>query len=137
MSAIVIERVYPAAKEVLWQWLTEDERLSQWSMKCQGFVLEIGNVFIFETPSNPIWGGILKNTLIEFEMYELLVYTCQTTKPVLDTRVKWELTEAEEGTKLRLTHGGFTMKQFMNQAMLNNEWKRMIHEFLPEKLQNG
>lgn len=136
MATINIQKSYPVSKKELWKWLTQDELLSQWCMTSKGFELRDGNNFVFETKANPFWGGVFKNHLTDFVMYESLSYDCLANKPMLTTQVTWTLSDQGGETLLSLEHSGFAWHQLLYKNMIEKGWHKMMHQHLSDKLKD-
>jgi len=134
MSVIRLEKTYPAPKEVVWEYLVTDELLSSWCMPSKGFSLVKGQKFDFNIPPNIFFSGTFHNTVLEFSDGAFLSYQCTTTKPKLDTVIKWTLTEQGDKTKLGLEHSGFKTSQWLTKIMLKSGWEKMMYSHLHEKL---
>ena len=136
MGTIQIEKAYATTKEVIWDFLTQDTLLSSWCMPTKGFELGKDTKFVFEIKPNIFFGGTFHNTLIDFEHGVFLSYQCASTKPKLDTIVKWMLVEKDGETILSLEHSGFKASQWLTKIMLTSGWKKMMHEHLLDKITN-
>jgi uncharacterized protein YndB with AHSA1/START domain len=134
MSVIRIEKAYPVPKEAVWKHLIKDELLSLWCMPSKGFALEKGQRFEFNIPSNIFFSGTFQNEVKDFSNGEFLSYKCTSTKPKLDTIVKWTLAEANGETKLAIEHSGFKGSQWLTKTMLASGWRKMMNVHLLEKL---
>lgn len=134
MPTIRLEKTYNVPKEAVWKHLVNDELLGKWCMPCTGFVLEKGQKFDFNIPPNAFFSGVFNNTLMDFDEFSHLSYKCTSTKPKLDTTVKWVLSETGGKTTLTLEHGGFNPSQFMTKAMLKSGWKKMMNQHLEAEL---
>ena len=134
MSVIRLEKIYPVPKEAVWEYLIKDELLSLWCMPSNGFALEKGQKFDFNIPSNIFFSGIFHNKVMDFQSETFLSYQCTSTKPKLDTIVKWTLTEKNGKTKLTLEHSGFKGTQWLTKIMLASGWRKMMNSHLYDKL---
>ena len=134
MSTIYLERTYNAPKEAVWKYLIDDELLGKWCMPCTGFALEKGQKFDFNIAPNTFFSGTFNNTLEDFENFLHLSYKCTSTKPKLDTIVKWTLLETDGKTTLKLEHSGFKSTQFATKAMLKSGWEKMMNQHLEAEL---
>jgi len=136
MSAIKLEKTYPIPKEIVWEHLIKDELLSAWCMPCAGFALSKGQAFDFNIPPNIFFSGIFHNKVVDFSEYKFVSYQCTSTKPQLDTLVKWTLADESGKTKLTLEHSGFKGSQWLTKIILASGWKKMMYSHLHDKLAN-
>jgi len=134
MSVINLTKTYPAPKSVVWEHLIKDELLSSWCMPSTGFALEKGQNFTFNIPSNIFFSGVFNNTVLDFKDETFLSYKCTSTKPKLDTVVKWSLVETAGKTTLSLEHSGFRASQWLTKIMLKSGWSKMMNAHLHDKL---
>lgn len=134
MATIHIQKTYPVPRSQLWQWLTTDDKLSQWCMTSKGFVLRDGNNFVFESKPNLFWGGVFKNHLTDFELHKSISYDCLTDKPMLTTQVTWTLEDQGGQTLLTLEHSGFRWNQLLYKSLIEKGWTKMLTEHLYHKL---
>jgi len=134
MSVINVTKTYPAPKSVVWEHLIKDELLSAWCMPSTGFALEKGQHFTFNIPSNIFFSGVFNNTVLDYKNETFLSYKCTSTKPKLDTVVKWSLVETAGKTTLSLEHSGFRTTQWLTKIMLKSGWRKMMNAHLHDKL---
>jgi len=98
--------------EVVWEYLTTAELLSQWLMP-NDFQPVLGHEFKFTTKPLPIFDcdGIFHCKVLEIDPTTKLSYSWKggpgNGKINLDTLVKWTLVEKNNGTELKLEHSGF------------------------------
>lgn len=130
---------YPHAPEVVWEYLTNPELLSQWLME-NDFKPIIGHKFQFLTKPKIRLGfdGIINGEVMELIPLQKLSYTWNSGS--LNSRVTWTLIAQEGGTELKLVHSGFTgMKNFLPYLIMNKGWQRIGKRILArinEKLQS-
>ena len=136
MATIKLATKYPVVKELVWEQLVHDELMSDWCMPCSGFALVKGQAFTFQIDANAFFDGTFYNTVTDFADGAFLEYRCVAKKPVLDTVVRWTLTEQDGATTLNLEHSGFKGSAFMTKTMLTAGWKKMMTAHLSKKLTN-
>jgi uncharacterized protein YndB with AHSA1/START domain len=105
-GAIVLEVEYPHPIERVWRALTDTTALGRWLMP-NDFVPEVGHEFTFRTAPEQGWNGVVHCRVVELDPPHRLVYTWRGGDGRLDTVVKFTLTYAAGGTRLRLEHSGF------------------------------
>ncbi|WP_304237124.1 SRPBCC domain-containing protein [Jiulongibacter sediminis] len=131
----------PQSPEVVWEYLTDSELLSQWLMK-NSFKPELGYEFQFHTKPMPKVGfdGIVYCKVIELNKPHKLSYTwvggMPGKKPNLDSVVTWTLKAIEGGTELYLEHAGFRgVKNLIGYLAMNSGWKK-IGKRIQELIEN-
>jgi len=102
---------YSHTPEVVWEYLTNAELISQWLMP-NDFQPIVGHDFTFRIKPIPEFefDGILYCKVLEMILYEKLSYSWKggpgNGKINLDSVVVWTLTEKDNGTELLLVHSG-------------------------------
>ncbi|MEO3403201.1 SRPBCC domain-containing protein [Mucilaginibacter sp. CAU 1740] len=107
MSAqpFVIERVYAAPIEKVWEAITVNEKMKQWYFDLADFKPEVGFEFEFT-------GGDDKQQFLHLCRVtkvvdgKLISYTWRYDGYEGESEVTWELFPEGEGTRLKLTHSG-------------------------------
>ena len=103
--------------EVVWEYLTKAELISQWLME-NDFLPIVGHDFRFRTRPLPNFDfdGILYCKVLEIVPYKKLSYSWKGGpgggKITMDSVVLWTLDPKEGGTELWLRHSGF--KELVN-----------------------
>jgi uncharacterized protein YndB with AHSA1/START domain len=107
-SAIRTETVYRHPPDRVWRALTDSDALATWLMP-NDFVPELGHRFTFRTqPVPPYFDGVVHCEVTELDPPKTLAYTWRGM-PGMNTVVRWELTETEDGTLVVCTHSGFDL----------------------------
>ena len=111
--AIVIEDFLAHSPEMVWKALTTREYLDRWLMK-NDFELTVGHKFTFQARPMGDWNGIVNCQVLEADPPRKLVYSWvggsannAVHGSILDSVLTFELTPADGGTRLKLTHDGF------------------------------
>jgi uncharacterized protein YndB with AHSA1/START domain len=120
---VVIERVFPHAREKLWRALTESPLLAQWLMK-NDFEPEVGRRFQFRSEPVPQWDGVIDCEVLIVEPLKQLSYSWGTMG--MGSVVLWTLTPAEGGTHVRVEQSGFGPDQERNYQGAKYGWQRFF-----------
>ena len=75
MTEIRVVRDYPHSPAKVWRALTDPELLALWSMRPEGFSLEIGARFKFHGKANRHWRGFVECQMLEVEPPSRLRYS--------------------------------------------------------------
>jgi uncharacterized protein YndB with AHSA1/START domain len=124
---------FPHPPEVVWEYLTKAELISQWLME-NDFQPIIGYDFQFRTRPLPNFNfdGIVYCKVLEVIPPKKLSYSWKggpgNGKITLDSVVEWTLHPKDNGTELQLDHRGFaetdlTMYSLMDEGWLKNMQK--------------
>lgn len=102
------EIVYPHALERVWRALTDSSELAAWLMD-NDIEPRIGHRFTFrEAPDPPLFSGIVYCEITDCRPCTHLAYTWSSPPNLQETLVSFTLTPVEHGTRLVLTHTGFS-----------------------------
>ena len=102
---------YSHTPEVIWEYLTDSELISQWLMP-NDFKPIVGHDFTFRTKPIPQFefDGIIYCKVLEIIPYKKLSYTWKggpgNGKINLDSVVEWKLSPKDDGTEVLLEHSG-------------------------------
>jgi uncharacterized protein YndB with AHSA1/START domain len=103
-NSIQIERNFEASAELLWEALTNNERLKEWYMDFEGkFKAEVGHVFEFESgpPEGKQW--LHRAKVLEVIENKKLVHTWSYPGYSGEARLTWELVaQGTEKTLLKM-----------------------------------
>lgn len=116
-ESIEVDYDLPHPPEKVWRALTEPVLLAKWLME-NDIRAEVGAEFTFQaTPIPGQWDGRVQCKVLEVERPRLLRYSwvggsdsIEGYGGRLDTVVTWTLEATAEGTRLHLSHSGFTEK---------------------------
>ena len=124
---IRIERFYPYTIDKVWNAIATAEALENWLMP-NDFRLEKGRDFTFRTKPQPGFDGMVKCTVIDYEIPSRLVYTWQGGPLKKPTTVSFELVQMENGTMLYFSHSGFDgfINQYIARFILGKGWKDLL-----------
>lgn len=132
---IVVDEVFPHAPQTIWKTLTDGALMARWlGMTPTGFEAVKGNRFTYQTtPAGP-WDGTIRCEVQEVIPNERLVYAWKGGDDAntgygskLDTVVTFTLSEAANGTRLRLVHSGFVMpKNDTAYKNMSGGWKKVV-----------
>lgn len=132
MRDIVVTRLLPYPRAMVWAALTEADQLSAWLMP-NDIRLEPGHRFTFRTDPAPGFDGIVHSEVLEVVPDERLVITWRGGP--LDTVVTFALADAPGGTLLTLRHAGFAgFSNALPRIVLGFGWRRLLGRKLPAQL---
>ena len=137
-KAIRYNWFYDAKPEIVWDFLTIPELLSQWLMPNDIRPVK-GHAFMFRTKPIPQmdFDGNVYCEILEAKPFEKLIYSWKggpgNGELTLDSVVTWTLIEQDRGTKLFLDHDGFDSEgnQYGFEAM-SAGWKGKMESTLDE-----
>lgn len=122
---------FPHPQELVWEYLTDPDLMSQWLMK-SNFKPELGHEFQFKTKPLPKLGfdGNVYCKVLEIDEPHKLVYSwvggMPGKTPNLDSVVTWTLIPKDGGTELQLEHAGFRgVKNLISFLAMNSGWKKI------------
>ncbi len=120
--------------EVVWEYLTKAELISQWLME-NDFQPIVGHEFQFRTkPMAAIeFDGTFYCKVLEIVPYKKLRYSLKcgpgNGKISLDSVVVWTMVEKDKGTELLLEHTGFKeIENLTIYSMMNEGWLKNIQK---------
>ena len=125
---------YTHPAEMVWEFLTQSELLTQWLMP-NDFQPVLGHDFQFRTKPLPQFDfdGICYCKVLEIVPLKKLSYSWKggpgNGQISLDSVVVWTLVEKDNGTELRLEHTGF--KEIENLAIykgMNEGWLKNMNK---------
>ncbi|MEN3322690.1 SRPBCC domain-containing protein [Mariniflexile soesokkakense] len=139
-KSVIVERVFDADKAMVWKTLKEKELMKQWYFGVEEFKTVIGFKFEF-------WGGEKgakqwKHLCVITEVIpeKKLTYSWKYEGYSGMSYVTFELFEAENGTKLKLTHTGIdTFPADIPELAIHNfekGWKQAINVSLKALLES-
>lgn len=137
-KTIAVERNFDSPIRQVWKALTIPEILEKWFMKTE-FKLDVGTEFRFHGKPREGWDGVIKCKFTEIDPPSRLCYTWAGNHVGNITYVKWELTETENGTKLKLEHSGFSevsispIDWFQEHVKGWNRYIDGLHDFMEAK----
>ena len=104
MKSIHVDRVYPHPVDSVWRALTDRQLLGRWLMP-NDFEPRLGHRFTLRTDPAPGFDGIIHCEVLEYDAPRRMLWSWRGGP--LDTKVAFELSAVEGGTRLRMTHSGF------------------------------
>ena len=106
MSAIEVDQFVSRPAVLVWQALTDPDRLARWLMP-NDFKPVVGHRFTFRTEPVPQHGfdGVVHCQVLAIEPPEMLRLGWRGG--TLDTTVTWRLVPEGAGTRFLITHDGF------------------------------
>jgi uncharacterized protein YndB with AHSA1/START domain len=131
---------FPNPPELVWEYLTNAELMSQWLMK-SNFLPILGHEFQFRINPMPNleFDGVFYCKVLEITPFKKLSYSWKFGPgdgTMHDSEVNWTLTEQDNGTGLQLVHRGFagadTLPLFIG---MDGGWLSNIQKIM--KLING
>lgn len=133
---IKVDEIFPHAAATLWRTLTTPELMGRWLMAPTGFEPVVGNRFTFQTTAKGEWDGVIHCEVLEIEPNERLVYSWRGGHEsnegygaLLETVVRWTLSQTEAGTRVQLSHEGFQLPQ--NEVAFTNMrqgWVKVVEK---------
>jgi len=130
-QSIEVDYDLPDPPAKVWRALTEPTLLEKWLMK-NDIKAEVGHEFTFQAPPIPgQWDGRVNCQVLECESLKKISYSwkggnAEDTRygGVLDTIVTWTLEPtASGGTKLHLSHSGFTVQNAFAFENMGKGWR--------------
>jgi len=124
---------YSHSPEVVWEYLTRAELISQWLMETD-FQPIVGYDFQFRTKPLPNFNfdGIVYCKVVEVIPLKKLSYSWKggpgNGKITLDSIVVWTLTAKDNGTEVLLNHSGFKETDISMYAIMNEGWLKIMHK---------
>lgn len=135
-QSIEVDYELPDPPEKVWRALTEPALLEKWLMK-NDIAPVVGHEFHFQAAPIPgQWDGRVACEVLEVVPLKLLRYSWKGGSPeatkyggYLDSTVTWTLEKAANGgTKLHLSHAGFTAKNAFAFDMMGKGWRGGVAE---------
>ena len=130
MTEIRVVRDYPHSPAKVWRALTDPELLALWSMRPEGFSLEVGARFKFHGKPNAHWRGFVECEMLEVEPLSRLRYSWVGNDESDETFVTYTLEPRGKGTRLTVVHsgfqgvGGFLLAKFI----MGPGWRKMLNQ---------
>lgn len=114
---IVVDEVFPHTLDVLWQALTAPGMMGRWlKMQPAGFAPVVGTRFTYQTTPAGDWDGVIHCQVLEATPNRRLAYSWKGGHEAnvgygskLDTVVTFDLSAAQNGSRLRMVHSGFVL----------------------------
>ena len=107
---IVVERLMPHPREMIWRALSEASLVNQWLMKTD-IAPALGHRFNFRSEPANGWNGVTDCEILEIEPPHRLVYSWNASGDQAASGIKstvtWTITPAKGGALLRMEHAGF------------------------------
>jgi uncharacterized protein YndB with AHSA1/START domain len=120
---------YDVPPERVWRALVDTRELASWLMP-NDFEPVVGHRFSIDARPQL---GIIDAEVLELDAPRLL--RCSWSGPFGDTTVTFELTPTTTGTRLRLTHTGWTDDE--HRPGFNEGWAAKLEHDLPRALKEG
>ena len=123
---IRVRRFYPHPIIRVWRAITDPEYIKRWMQMENDFKPEVGHKFELHDISGN-WQGILHCEVIAVDIPTLISYTFKGGSMNSTTTVTITLIPVVEGTRLELTHTGFTgLKDIAISTIIGLGWRRML-----------
>jgi uncharacterized protein YndB with AHSA1/START domain len=127
---------FPHPAEIVWDYLTKSELLSQWLME-NDIQAVVGHKFQFHARPAPEieFDGIVYCEILEVTPLKKLSYSwkCNPTDSghKIDTVVVWTIASKDNGTELNLHQTGFKEKEYDNFYLaMKNGWVQRVEQLL-------
>lgn len=137
---VVIERIYEATIEKVWEALTNKDQMKQWYFDVSDFKAEVGFEFQFSAENE---GKIYlhKCKVVEAKPITKIAYTWSYEGYEGQSLVTFELfSEDENKTRLKLTHSGtdsFLSHPDFEKADFNEGWESILGQSLRNFVETG
>ncbi|MFD2962711.1 MULTISPECIES: SRPBCC family protein [Olivibacter] len=137
---VVIERIYEATMEKVWEALTNKDQMKQWYFDVSDFKAEVGFEFQFSAENE---GKIYlhKCQVVEAKPITKIAYTWSYEGYEGQSLVTFELfSEDENKTRLKLTHSGtdsFLSHPDFEKADFNEGWESILGQSLRNFVETG
>ncbi len=129
MRSLVVERVMPHPPEKIWRALTQALLIEEWLMQ-NDFQPIIGHRFNFRATPIQGWNGVTDCEVLEIIPCRRLVYSWNASGDQapggLKTIVPWTLTQAENGTRVRMEQSGFRPQDEAGYRGMGGGWPRIL-----------
>ena len=133
MNSIEVDYDLPHPAEKVWRALTDPALLGKWLME-NDIAPVVGHRFTMRAQPIPgRWDGRVACEVLAVEPLKLLRYSWRGGQ--LDTTVTWTLHAAPGGTRLHLSHAGFTEQDRYAFENMSQGWKSHLAERLKAALQ--
>lgn len=133
-EAFVIERIYDAPAERVWQAITDNAKMKQWYFQLEDFKAEVGFAFEF-TAENEGVKYVHECVVTSVELERTLAYSWRYKDYPGDSIVTFELFPEGDKTKIRLTHEGLEsfpdLRDFKRESFAAG-WNDIIGNILKE-----
>lgn len=134
LGDIVLDEVFPHARELLWKALTDGELMARWMMAPSGFEPIVGKHFTLQTTPAGEWDGVIHCQVLEVMPNERIAYAWKGGHESnvgygsrLETTVTWTLTKIDGGTRVQLVHSGFVLpKNETAHKNMGAGWKKVL-----------
>lgn len=137
---LLIKWFFPHPPELVWEFLTDSDRISEWLMKTD-FKPVMGHKFKFKSKPIPQmgWDGIVYCEVVEIVPFKKLAYTWKGGPEPgvtgLDTLLTWTVTPRDAGTEVLLEHTGFKgWKNYLASLFMERGWRRGVPKRLLDLL---
>ncbi|NIR48919.1 SRPBCC domain-containing protein [candidate division KSB1 bacterium] len=138
MSTIRKEVTIDAPASVVWDYLTDSEKVAEWLMP-NDFQAKVGKRFTFRCEPTEDWDGIVYCEVKELVPLQKLTLSWTTDQFQIETEVSITLHESKGKTKVALVHSGWDKLPPDKDFLFDNYdqgWKGYIEENLKESIEN-
>ena len=128
MTEIRVTRDYPHPPAKVWRALTEPHLLELWSMRPEGFSLEVGAKFTFRAKADRHWRGYVECEMLQVQPPSLLRYSWVGDDEGTKLVVTYTLEPIASGTRLTLVHSGFSGVggYLLAKLIMTKGWQKML-----------
>ena len=139
-TPFVIERIYNAPADKVWQAITDNEKMKQWYFQLEAFKPEVGFEFRFDGGSKEMqYHHICKIT--EVDPGKKLTHSWRYDGYPGESFVTWELFAEGDKTRVKLTHIGLETfpqnnKDFARESF-SKGWTHIVGKSLLEFLEKN
>lgn len=134
--SIEVDYELPQPPEKVWRALTEPALLARWLME-NDIKPEVGHAFTMRAQPIPgQWDGVVHCKVLEVHPQKLLRYAWKggSGPGALDTTVTWTLVASGSGTRLHLSHAGFTADDAFALENMGKGWRSHLAQRIARAL---
>lgn len=126
-DVLEFDEFYAAPREQVWRAVTERETLARWLMD-NDFVPAVGHAFELRDTPTPQWRGVIRCVVLELDAPHRMVWSWDGGHAgEQPSRVRFELTAIEGGTRLSLRHELAEPRAIASRRGLDRGWPRKLH----------
>lgn len=137
-TPFVLERTINAPAQLVWEAITDPEKMKEWYFKIPSFRAEVGNEFSFSGGPSKEKQYLHLCTVKEVIPGKKLSHSWRYDGYAGDSLVTWELEEEGDKTRVKLTHEGLesfgTDNPDFAKSNFEDGWTAILGKMLPEYL---
>lgn len=117
---------YPAPVDALWRAVTEPDLLAQWLGDCSDLRLEEGHEFLLQLPPRPWFDGAIRARVHHVDAGRTWQMTWSNPELHQDTLARLSVIATPEGSRLEITHSGFSGGGFKMKILHVLGWTKVL-----------